>query len=205
MPACSSSIFGVALVAYFGHTSAGHAAKVVLAKDPSGRHLLAGNVAAMLTAMGVYILFVVAVTAAVGTGALVGYDGTALTPLAKRVGPAVDVIGTVYVTLGVGLSALYLGLGIFNQMGEVLDAAAKRIPEPRGIAGRIGRFLLQAAPLLAIYALVVVLLNAGAISFTAPLSFIGTLTLPLLGGVFPVLLLLAARRRGERLPAAASE
>ena len=43
-------IFGVALVAYFGHTSAGHAAKVVLARDPSGRHLLAGNVAAMLTA-----------------------------------------------------------------------------------------------------------------------------------------------------------
>ena len=32
-------IFGVALVAYFGHTSAGHAAKVVLARDPSGRHL----------------------------------------------------------------------------------------------------------------------------------------------------------------------
>ena len=45
-------IFGVALVAYFGHTSAGHAAKVVLARDPSGRHLLAGNVAAMLTATG---------------------------------------------------------------------------------------------------------------------------------------------------------
>ena len=44
-------IFGVALVAYFGHTSAGHAAKVVLARDPGGRHLLAGNVAAMVTAM----------------------------------------------------------------------------------------------------------------------------------------------------------
>ncbi len=51
-------IFGVALVAYFGHTSAGHAAKVVLARDPSGRHLLAGNVAAMLAAMVIYIVFV---------------------------------------------------------------------------------------------------------------------------------------------------
>ncbi len=193
-------IFGVALVAYFGHTSAGHAAKVVLSKDPSGRHLLAGNVAAMLTAMAVYILFVVTVTAAVGTEALAGYEGTALTPLAKRVGPIVDVIGTVYVTLGVGLSCLYVGLGIFNQMGEVLDAAAKRLPEPGGVVGRIGRFALQASPLLAMYALVVVLIQAGAISFTAPLSFIGTLTLPLLGGVFPVLLLMAARRRGERLP-----
>ena len=30
-------VFGVALVAYFGHTSAGHSAKVVLARDPSGR------------------------------------------------------------------------------------------------------------------------------------------------------------------------
>jgi len=193
-------LFGVALVAYFGHTSAGHAAKAVLAKDPSGRHLLAGNVAAMLTAMAVYVLFVLTVTAAVGTQALAGYDGTALTPLAKRVGPVVDVIGTVYVTLGVGLSCLYVGLGIFNQMGEVLDAAAKRIPEPGGLLGRIGRFALQASPLLGMYAIVVVLIQAGSISFTAPLSFIGTLTLPLLGGVFPVLLLLAARRRGERLP-----
>ena len=75
-------IFGVALVAYFGHTSAGHSAKVVLARDPSGRHLLAGNIAAMLAAMVIYIVFVLVVTGAVGANDLAGYTGTALTPLA---------------------------------------------------------------------------------------------------------------------------
>src|SRR5262249_40080104 len=46
----------------------------------------------------------------------------------------------------------------------------------------------------------IVISQAGTISFTEPLSLVGTLTLPLLGGVFPVMLLLAARRRGMRIP-----
>lgn len=191
-------IFGVALVAFFGHTSAGHSAKVVLARDPSGRHLLAGNVAAMLTAMVVYVLFVVAVTGAVGSNALAGYNGTALTPLADRLGPVVEVAGTVYITLAVGLSTLYVGLGIFNQMRELLDATALRHRASEGLAGRAGRFVLQASPLLVMFGIVIS--QAGTISFTEPISIIGTLTLPLLGGVFPVLLVLAARRRGGRLP-----
>ena len=70
-------VFGVALVAYFGHTSAGHSAKVVLARDPSGRHLLAGNIAAMLSAMAIYVVFVLVVTGAVGATELAGYTGTA--------------------------------------------------------------------------------------------------------------------------------
>src|SRR5262249_39332853 len=97
-------IFGVALVAFFGHTSAGHAAKVVLAKDPSGRHLLAGNVAAMLTAMCVYVVFVIAVTGAVGSSVVSGHTGPALPPVAKGCGRGVDIGGTVYVTRAVGLA-----------------------------------------------------------------------------------------------------
>jgi amino acid permease len=193
-------IFGVVLVSYFGHTSAGHAAKVVLARDPSGRHLLGGNVAAMLTAMVIYILFVIAVTGAVGASALAGYTGTALTPLAARVGPIVDVLGSLFIVLGVGLSSIYLGLGIYNQMAEVLPSIPgvrwhSRPGRPRPID-----FVVRAAPLAGMFVVVVVLLAAGTISFTAPLSLIGTLALPLLAGVFPMLLLLAARRRGDRLP-----
>jgi amino acid permease len=192
-------MFGVALVAYFGHTSAGHAAKVVLARDPTGRQLMAGNVAAILTAMVIYIVFVLSVTAAVGPDALAGYRGTALTPLAARVGPIVDALGTVYVTLGVGLSSIYVGLGIFNQMTEGIAA----IPIARWRARRSGRladFAIGAAPLGAIFIAVEWLLNAGGISFTEPLNVVGTITLPLLGGVLPMLLLVASRRRGERLP-----
>ena len=192
-------MFGVALVAYFGHTSAGHAAKVVLAQDPSGRQLMAGNVAAILTAMVVYIGFVLAVTAAVGPDALAGYAGTALTPLAARVGPIVDAFGTVYVTLGVGLSAIYLSLGIFNQMVEVIAAVPSMASQSGPAAGLIG-FATRAAPLGAIFIGVEALLNAGVISFTEPLNIVGTITLPLLGGLFPMLLLMASRQRGERIP-----
>jgi amino acid permease len=191
-------IFGVALVAFFGHTSAGHSAKVVLARDPSGRHLLAGNVAAMLTAMGVYVLFVIGVTGAVGSNVLSGYNGTALTPLANRLGPVVEIAGTIYITLAVGLSTLYVGLGIFNQMRELLGANVLRSRQSNRRPDHAVRFVLQASPLLVMFAIVIS--QSGTISFTAPLSLIGTLTLPLLGGVFPVLLLLAARRRGARLP-----
>jgi len=193
-------IFGVALVAYFGHTSAGHAAKVVLTRDPGGRQFLAGNVAAMLSAMALYVLFVVAVTTAVGGDALSGYEGTALTPLAERAGPAADVIGTIYLLLTVGLGSTYVAFGIYNQMGELAHASSTlRGALHRG--GHLAEFLFRGAPLVVIFAIVVVLLTSGSISFTDPLAIIGALTLPLLGGVFPMLILVAARRRGERVPA----
>lgn len=45
------------------------------------------------------------------------------------------------------------------------------------------------------------MLWVGATSFTGPLNLVGALILPLLGGVFPMLLVAAALRRGERVPA----
>ena len=195
-------VFGVALVAYFGHTSAGHAAKVVLARDPTGRHLLSGNIAAMLMAMVIYIVFVLVVTAAVGSTALSGYHGTALTPLAAAVGPSIDVLGTAYIVLGVGLSAVHLGLGLYNQMADVVAATPLgrlERTDARGF-GHAADFAVRAAPLAAIFVVVEVLLARGSISFTEPLNVVGTLTLPLLGGVLPMLIIVAARRRGERMP-----
>jgi amino acid permease len=192
-------IFGVALVAYFGHTSAGHTAKVVLARDPGGRQFLAGNIAAMLTAMGLYIVFVLAITSAVGADALAGYDGTALTPLAERVGPLADVLGTIYLVLAVGLGSTFVAFGIYNQMGELLFGTP-RLRNGIEKLGQLGGFAFRAAPLVVIFAVAGVLLSSGSISFTEPINVIGTLTLPLLGGVFPMLVLVAARRRGDRIP-----
>ena len=48
----------------------------------------------MLSAMVIYIVFVFVLTGAVGADTLAGYPGTALTPLAQRVGPIIDVLGT---------------------------------------------------------------------------------------------------------------
>ena len=193
-------VFGVALMAYFGHTSAGNAAKVVLARDPSGRALLLGNVWAMVAAMALYILAVVSIGLALGSDALVGYAGTAITPLAAKVGPIVNVLGSVYVVLAVGLGSIYLSLSLFNQMAELVPSMAVRATVGASLRSRLPGFVVRAAPIALIFLAVEVLIAAGSISFTGPLSAVGTLTLPLLGGIFPMLMLVAARQKGDRLP-----
>jgi len=189
----------VALGAYFGHTSAGYSAKIVLARDPSGSQFMAGNIAAMLTAIVIYIVFVLSVTGAVGADGLRGFEGTALTPLARAVGPVIDVMGTIYVLLTMGLGSMFASRSIYNLTGEIVLAGGT-VGRWVDAAGRLARFAVRATPVVLLFAIVAVLLAANAISMTAILALIGTLTVPLLGGVVPMLVLVAARRRGERVP-----
>jgi len=199
-PSVLELVFGVALMAYFGHTSAGNAAKVVLARDPSGRSLLWGNVGAMLAAMALYVLAVVAIGLALGQDELTGYAGTAITPLAAKVGPIVNVLGSVYVVLAVGLGSIYLSLSLFNQMAELVPSMSARAVVGASVRSRIPGFVTRAAPIALIFLAVESLIALGSISFTGPLSVVGTVTLPLLGGIFPMLMLVAARSKGDRIP-----
>lgn len=197
-------VFGVALLVYFGHTSAGNAAKVVLARDPGGTGLLWGNVAAMLCAIGLYVFAVVTIGLALDPQSLIGYAGTAVTPLAERVGPIVSVLGSVFVVLAIGLGSIYLSLGLYNQMAELFPrrqsgASADDAHDPAPHS-RFVRFLVRAAPVGLMFVVVELLATTGEVSFTASLSLVGTLTLPLLGGVLPMLMLVAARRKGDRIP-----
>jgi amino acid permease len=195
-------VFGTALVAFHGHSSASNAAKVVLARDPTGRSLLKGNVMAMLTAMVIYISLVVVTLGAVPAEELIGFEGTALTPLAAATGPAVTILGLVFVVLALGLSALHMGLGLSNQVGEWLPSAASQQGSRLQalLLDHRTRSIIKAAPVVAMLLIVEVLLLPGNASFTEAVSFLGTVTLPLLAGLFPMLLLVAARRRGEYLP-----
>ena len=186
-------IFGVLLYVYFGHTSAGNAARQVLRRDPSGRTLLWGNLAAMAVAAVIYSLFVLAVNGSVPAARLATESGTAVTPLAEVAGPAVAVMGTLYVILSLGLGAAFMSLGLFLQTRETLGVRIR----PLGV--RL-RWLLAALPTIAIAVIVEVLLFFGAVTFTEPLSLIGALVLPLLAGIFPMLILAAARHSGERVP-----
>jgi hypothetical protein len=68
------------------------------------------------------------------------------------------------------------------------------------VRSRIPAFVVRAGPLALIFVAVEALIALGSISFTGPLSIVGTLTLPLLGGIFPMLMLVAARRKGDRIP-----
>ena len=98
-------VFGVLLYVYFGHTSAGNAARQVLRRDPSGRTLLWGNVAAMAVAAVIYWLFVIAVNGSVPAARLATETGTAVTPLAEVAGPLVGIFGSIFVILSLGLGA----------------------------------------------------------------------------------------------------
>ena len=182
-------IFGVVLLAFFGHTSAANSAKVVLERDPTGRALLWGNVAALLAATLLYALTVLAMTGAVAPADLQGSDGTALEPLAARAGAAVDVLGSAFAILAIGLGSIYCSLGLYNQMVEWRPE-----PDPRR------RFLVGTLPAVAVLGVTLAMLAAGSQSFAGPLGYVGALTIPLLGGLFPMLLVVASRRRGELVP-----
>jgi len=193
-------VFGVALLAYFGHTSAGNAAKVVLTRDPTGRSLLWGNVAAMACAMALYVFAVASISLALGPDVLVGYAGTVITPLAEKVGPIINVLGSIFVVLAIGLGSIYVTLSLYNQMAEFAPSIAVAPRPGASIRERLPGFAVRAGPVIGIFVAVELLIAFGSISFTAPLGLIGTLTLPLLGGIFPMLMLVAARRKGDRIP-----
>lgn len=185
-------VFGVVLMAYFGHTSAGNAAKVVLQRDPTGRALLRGSVAAMLTVVGLYVLAVVAITGAVGTERLIGHPGTALEPLAERAGPIVRLLGAVFGLLAMGLGSIYFSLGLANQVREWLPSSWS--------TGVRGRLPLTWLPSATVFGMLVLLFLGGQESFTGPFALVGTLSLPILAGIFPMLMILSARARGEYVP-----
>jgi len=121
-----TSIFGVVLAAYFGHTSVVLCGRLVLRRDPSGRSLMRGCVAAQLTAILLYGLFVVTVSGAVGHDGLSGESGTALAPLADRVGTLASGLGTVFVILGMGMGSIHFTLALFNVVRERLQFDTSR-------------------------------------------------------------------------------
>jgi len=184
-PAVLGLVFGVVLFAFFGHTSVANCARVVLRRDPGGRALTSGAVVATVTAVAVYALWVLAVGGAVAPARLAAEPGTALVPLAEVLGAPALVVGAVFAVLAMGMAAVHFSWGLANQLREWAR----------------GRAWLGLAPLVVVFLLVEALLLTGRESFTGQLGVVGTASLPLLAGIFPVLLLAAARRRGECLPA----
>lgn len=201
-------IFGVVLASFFGHTSPASMAKVVLRRDPSGRTLHAGAAAAIAVSMLIYSLWVFAVNGTLAPALLANTTGTALTPLAGLLGPFVLVFGSIYVVLGMGMSSIYFSLALFNQVQEWLPKTGGTkpgdAPARQGwrtwLLQRNVRFGLGVLPILLIVLLIEWLLFTGRGSFTAIFSFLGIITVPILAGIFPMLLLYASRRKGDYIP-----
>jgi amino acid permease len=68
------------------------------------------------------------------------------------------------------------------------------------VSSQWSRFFLSASPVVLVCLIAVWLLLTGGGSFAGLLGFLGVATSTLAAGIFPVLLLLAGRRKGERLP-----
>jgi amino acid permease/predicted transcriptional regulator len=136
-------VFGVVLAAYSGHMSVALCGQLVLRRDPSARSLIRGCAAAQATAILLYCLFVLAVNGAIAPQALSDQTGTALAPLERTVGPAVNVLGSAFVILGMGMGSITFSLALFGLVLERLPSAsplvvalprraARLLFEPRG-------------------------------------------------------------------------
>ena len=69
------------------------------------------------------------------------------------------------------------------------------------VLSRFGRSYLPLIPAICAFLLTEWLVMTGTGSFTEILSFMGVILVSLLGGILPDLLIIASRRKGERLPA----
>ncbi len=70
------------------------------------------------------------------------------------------------------------------------------------LLGRRGRFALGAAPILVSFAIAEWMVLTGSGSFAGLLSFLGIIVVSLVAGIFPLLLLIASRRKGDYVPRA---
>jgi amino acid permease/DNA-binding MarR family transcriptional regulator len=90
------------------------------------------------------------------------------------------------------------------EAGDPVGATRRRSPHRPGgrgtLLGRRGRFMLGAAPVFACFAATEWMLVTGSGSFAGLIGFIGVIVGSLLAGIFPVLLLVASRRKGEHMP-----
>lgn len=196
-------IFGVVLLAYCGHESVGNCGRIVLRRDPGGRSLLWGAVAAQLVAIVLYCLWVVAIHGALAPQRLAIHQGTALEPLAAVVGPSAAVLGTVYAILAIAMASVHTALALFNTVRERLPETAEASRTAVGSLFVRGQFLWCLLPVLLVFVAAEGLLLGHTQSFAGMMNLGGVLGASIFAGVFPMLLLAASRRKGDLLPAVA--
>ena len=124
-PALLGLIFGVIFAAYFGHFSVNSCARTVLQRDPGGKSLALGCMAAQASAMLLYVLWTVAVNGSIAPQVLTGFSGTALTPLAQLAGPAVNVFGVLLTILALGMASIHFSLALFSTVREWIPGQSR--------------------------------------------------------------------------------
>ncbi len=135
-PGILQRILGVSLMLYFGHVYVGECGKLILPRDSSATALIWGSVAGTAFLTVLFCIWVLAVNGALAPQLLAGQSGTALQPLALQVGSIVTVLGTVLVTLLLGMAWLRSSSLLVNLAREWLPARPKpvlRLPRQQGL------------------------------------------------------------------------
>jgi len=115
-------VFGVILSLYFGHAYVVHCAKIVLRRDPSARALIRGSIAGTACIIFLLALWVLAIGGAIAPEVLANESGTALTPLAQRLGPTTRVLGSLLIVFFLGMSCIRTANILFNLVHERLPS-----------------------------------------------------------------------------------
>jgi amino acid permease len=193
-PSLWSAIIGVVLGTFSAHILVVVFGKLNLQRDPSGRSLTRGHAAGICFATAINCVWVLAVNGAIPPQVLANQSGTSLVPLTTLLGPAAGVLGAVFVVLSMGLGLIHFSLALFNLAKERLTSQRATSLGPRG------RFLISLSPVLVVFLLAEGLFISGRGSYTGLLGLLGVLVDTLMTGIFPVLLLVASRRKGELVP-----
>ena len=139
------------------------------------------------------IVWVVAISGAIAPEVLAEQTSTVLVPLAAEVGPQVQVLGAIFVILSMGLGLIQFSLALFN-------LARERIGQRNVWGGAGGRFVLALVPVILVLLVAEWMVITGTGSFAGILGFLGVMVHSLMSGIFPALLLVASRRKGEIVP-----
>jgi amino acid permease len=194
--------FALALLlsTYFSHLLVATYAPVVVRRDASARSWIWGSAAAIFGFMLIAMLWLVVLNGALAPDVIAQAQGTILTPLAEKAGGVVLWLGSLLVILSLGLATVQISLGLYYMVQERLPAARENalFAKPRA------RFLISIVPMVGVLALAEWLVFTGASSFASLLGIVSAFSLPLLSGVFPILLLAATRRKAEFIPRGAA-
>jgi hypothetical protein len=188
---------GVLLTAYYGHNMVSQVARSVLPRDPSGGALIRGSAAAFGLMTLILVVWLVAVSDVVAPDVLARTSGTVLVPLAAELGVAAQVLGAPIAICLLGLSSIRTADVLFNLARERLPAQTSGTR-----LGPRGRLAMSISPVLVAFGLAEWLLWTGTASYARLISIAGVLTASLFAGIFPVLLLVASRRKGDLVPTA---
>jgi amino acid permease len=192
-PLLLGALVGVVLDIYAAHILVAIFGKMLHEREPSGRSVVRGHAAGIGFAMVLNVVWVLAVSGAIAPEVLAQQTSTVLVPLAAELGPHVRVLGAIFVILSMGLGLIQFSLALFS-------LARERIGERFSWGGSRGRFALSLTPVIGVLLVAEWMVLTGTGSFAGLLGFLGVMVHSLMSGIFPMLLLVASRRKGELVP-----